>query len=260
MRKGPAVTDEPAGSSAPGPDTGATTRLPRPAADDFQPDVPHGVPGGATAVPDPETAAVSTVSAPVSGRPPADYGGDPTREPIAFDAPREPPIEAATSDEDVHLIPGAVIGGVQVARSHPLLTDPAVGAGEIGGERLDSRAADDRLNLMRQRRKLVLAVGVDVAGIDGGLAGQPDNGTERIRDLRCRNGNDDHLGGGCVAAVPPERDHVVAAAAPQSGQTAPHMTSTDHNDLHRVDLSQPHLKLVTYQQNTHEPPSGQQHA
>ena len=25
--------------------------------------------------------------------------------------PREPPIEAATSDEDVHLIPGAVIGG-----------------------------------------------------------------------------------------------------------------------------------------------------
>ena len=46
MRKGPAVTDEPAGSSAPGPDTGATTRLPRPAADDFQPDVPHDVRGG----------------------------------------------------------------------------------------------------------------------------------------------------------------------------------------------------------------------
>ena len=111
MRKGPAVTDEPAGSSAPGPDTGATTRLPRPAADDFQPDVPHDVPGGPAAVPDPETAAVSTFSAPVSGRPPADYGGDPTREPIAFDAPREPPIEAATSDEDVHLIPGATIAG-----------------------------------------------------------------------------------------------------------------------------------------------------
>ena len=111
MRKGPAVTDEPAGSSAPGPDTGATTRSPRPAADDFAPDVPHDVPGGPAAVPDPETAAVSTVSAPVSGRPPADYGGDPTREPIAFDAPREPPIEAATSDEDVHLIPGATIAG-----------------------------------------------------------------------------------------------------------------------------------------------------
>ena len=108
MRKGPAVTDEPAGSSAPGPDTGATTRLPRPAADDFQPDVPHDVRGDE---PDPETAAVSTVSASVSGRPPADYGGDPTREPIAFDPPREPPIEAATSDEDVHLIPGATIAG-----------------------------------------------------------------------------------------------------------------------------------------------------
>ena len=98
MGKGPAVTDEPAGSSAPSPDSGATTRMPRPAADDFQPDVPADVP-------------VSTVSPPTSGRPPADYGGDPTREPIAFDAPREPPIEAATSDEDVHLIPGASIGG-----------------------------------------------------------------------------------------------------------------------------------------------------
>ena len=43
--------------------------------------------------------------------PPADYGGDPTREPIAFDPPREPPIEAATSDEDVRLIPGATIAG-----------------------------------------------------------------------------------------------------------------------------------------------------
>ena len=88
------MTDEPAGSSAPGPDTGATTRLPRPAADDFQPDVPHDVRGDE---PDPETAAVSTVSASVSGRPPADYGGDPTREPIAFDPPREPLISRRTA-------------------------------------------------------------------------------------------------------------------------------------------------------------------
>ena len=57
------------------------------------------------------TMPVSTVSPPASGRPPADYGGDPTREGLPFDIPREPPIEAATSDEDVHLIPGATIGG-----------------------------------------------------------------------------------------------------------------------------------------------------
>ena len=94
MPKGPAVTDESPGSSAPGPDTGATTRLPPPPAGDFEPDVPDDV---------------SSPSPSVSGRPPADYGGDPTREPIAFDAPREPPIEAATSGEDVHLIPGALI-------------------------------------------------------------------------------------------------------------------------------------------------------
>ena len=59
----------------------------------------------------PGTMPVSTVSPPASGRPPADYGGDPTREGLPFDIPREPPIEAATSDEDVHLIPGATIGG-----------------------------------------------------------------------------------------------------------------------------------------------------
>src|SRR5262249_57866467 len=47
----------------------------------------------------------------VPGRPPADEGGDPPREPIAFAPPREPAIESATADEDVHLIPGATIGG-----------------------------------------------------------------------------------------------------------------------------------------------------
>jgi len=116
MRKGPAVTDEPAGDSAPLPDNGATTKIPKPtAADDFEPDVPVDAPAGAAAGSDagqgePGTMPVRTVSPPVSGRPPADYGGDPTREGLPFDIPREPPIEAATSDEDVHLIPGATIG------------------------------------------------------------------------------------------------------------------------------------------------------
>ena len=118
MRKGPAVADESAGDSAPLPDNGATTKMPRPAADDFEPDVPVDGPGGES---DPltvdarrgdgATMPVSTVSPPTSGRPPADYGGDPTREGLPFDIPREPAIEAATSDEDVHLIPGATIGG-----------------------------------------------------------------------------------------------------------------------------------------------------
>ncbi|MCW2690199.1 MAG: integral rane protein MviN, partial [Mycobacterium sp.] len=122
MRKGPGVTDESAGSSVPTPETGATTKLPRQSADDFQPDVAEDLtselPGGLGEPPaggdersDPGMSALSTVSLPATGRPPADYGGDPTREPLAFDAPREPPIEAATSDEDVHLIPGATIAG-----------------------------------------------------------------------------------------------------------------------------------------------------
>jgi putative peptidoglycan lipid II flippase len=113
--KGPAVTDEPAAGAAAGPDSTATTKIPRPAPDDFQPDVPADdfqpdVPGPdeTAALPEP---ANGTAPMPVSGRPPSDYGGDPTRESLPFDVPREPPIEAATSDEDVHLIPGATIAG-----------------------------------------------------------------------------------------------------------------------------------------------------
>jgi putative peptidoglycan lipid II flippase len=92
LRKGPAVTDDPAGNSAPD-SSGATTRIPRPSIDDFQPDVP------------------SESHLPTSGRPPADYGGDPTREPLSSGMAGEPAIEAASAAADVHLIPGATIAG-----------------------------------------------------------------------------------------------------------------------------------------------------
>jgi putative peptidoglycan lipid II flippase len=124
MRKGPAVTDDQATGAAAGPDGTATTKIPRPfepdsaarpPADDFRPDRPAGdfehnvsAPGETEAFPE---AANGTAPMPVSGRPPSDYAGDPTRESLPFDVPHEPPIEAATSDEDVHLIPGATIGG-----------------------------------------------------------------------------------------------------------------------------------------------------
>ncbi len=115
MRKGPAVTDDQATGAAAGPDSTATTKIPRPSADDFAPDVQaddteHDPPEPAETAPSAKPAN-RKAPMPVSGRPPADYGGDPTREPIAFAPPREPPIESATSDEDVHLIPGATIGG-----------------------------------------------------------------------------------------------------------------------------------------------------
>jgi len=89
--RGQAVSDDPAGGST--PDAGSTTRIPRQSADDFQPDVP------------------SESHLPPSGRPPADYGGDPTREPVSAGMPNEPAIEAATGDDDIHLIPGATIAG-----------------------------------------------------------------------------------------------------------------------------------------------------
>lgn len=117
MRKGPAVSNEPASGSLPGPDNTATTKIPlsgdrEPSvpADDFRPDVQSPADVNKTVQMSTEEAN-GTAPMPASGRPPSDYGGDPTRESLPFDVPREPPIEAATSDEDVHLIPGAVIGG-----------------------------------------------------------------------------------------------------------------------------------------------------
>lgn len=108
IRKGSPVTDESAGG--PALDGTATTKLPRQAPDDFQPDVADGESDGDH----PGPSAAPTVEETVtksngSGRPPADYGGDPTREPISFAPPREPAVESATAGDDVHLIPGATI-------------------------------------------------------------------------------------------------------------------------------------------------------
>ena len=90
--RGRAVADDSAGNPAPGSEVGgATTRIPRQSPDAFRPDVP------------------GEAHLPPSGRPPADYAGDPTREPTSMGVPNEPPIEAATSDDEVHLIPGATI-------------------------------------------------------------------------------------------------------------------------------------------------------
>lgn len=97
-------------------DPAQTARIDRPSADDFQPDVPEPdepAPAEPPAVdPTPADSASPTEAMPAAGtpRPRADYSNDPTRESLAFDPPREPPLEAATAAEDMHLIPGATVG------------------------------------------------------------------------------------------------------------------------------------------------------
>ncbi|MCV7224712.1 murein biosynthesis integral membrane protein MurJ [Mycolicibacterium komossense] len=106
--KGPAVTDDPLGGT--GHDAGAspTTKIPTAgvpaagiptAAGDFQPDVPVDL----------QLGTVSPPGAP--NRRPVDFAGDPSREPIAFDAPRESAMDTSAPEDDVHLIPGASIAG-----------------------------------------------------------------------------------------------------------------------------------------------------
>ena len=104
--RGSAVSDRPANGSpadADSADNSQTSRIARPAgsdaparpaADDFLPDVPLQ-PGEAE-----------------GRRPASDYASDPTREPVAFESPREQNIETAQSGDhggDMQLIPGATI-------------------------------------------------------------------------------------------------------------------------------------------------------
>ncbi|PRC41530.1 murein biosynthesis integral membrane protein MurJ, partial [Mycobacterium sp. ITM-2017-0098] len=119
------VPAKPSGSDLPAKPSGSDVPA-KPSPDDFQPDVPdyldvaerqetaaesqetaatHALPddSATTAIPTPVPPADST------GRPPADYMGDSTRESLAFDPPRQPAIETATAADDTHLIPGATI-------------------------------------------------------------------------------------------------------------------------------------------------------
>lgn len=113
MWKGSPVTDESADGPAPNSASSSgmttdTTKLPRPAADEFQPDVPPDVPAAATQ-PAEGTGSGDSAGSRTNGttRPITDYGGDPTREPISFAPPHDAALESA--DDDVHLIPGATI-------------------------------------------------------------------------------------------------------------------------------------------------------
>jgi putative peptidoglycan lipid II flippase len=99
IAKGPEVTDRPMESAAPSSASGG--ELPRPVADDFQPDIPApGIP-------------VKSSSPPprVSDERNGDLSAEATRGPIPFDAPRERGPEPPVSHDDAHLVPGARIAG-----------------------------------------------------------------------------------------------------------------------------------------------------
>ena len=109
--KGPEVNDQPSGM-LPADSTGdATTKIPRQAAGDFQPDVPDEVQVGTVAPSVPPPGGRSEAARGQTQPPNADFAGDPTREPLAFDPPRDPAMEstAAADGDEAHLIPGASI-------------------------------------------------------------------------------------------------------------------------------------------------------
>ncbi|KAA0109881.1 murein biosynthesis integral membrane protein MurJ [Mycolicibacterium sp. P1-5] len=130
--KGPEVNDQTSGNPPAEPTGDATTKMPRQAADDFQPDVAPDIhvgtvppsaggseatrgfdaAGGSEATRGFDAAGGSEATRGFDVAPPkqpnADFAGDPTREPLGFESPREPAMESS-ADEDAHLIPGASI-------------------------------------------------------------------------------------------------------------------------------------------------------
>jgi putative peptidoglycan lipid II flippase len=101
IAKGPEVTDGPMESAASSAGSGSAsgTELPRPAADDFQPDIPPPR--------EPEPSAPRPSERP-SDKLNGDIRADSRRGPGPFDAPGEP---GADPGDDVHLVPGARIAG-----------------------------------------------------------------------------------------------------------------------------------------------------
>jgi putative peptidoglycan lipid II flippase len=93
--KGPEVTDRPSDSAS--TSAASDTELPRPAADDFQPDIPADL--GTSPTPRPPEK--------LNGR----FSGEPIREPIPFDTPHERRAESSVPQDDIHLVPGARIAG-----------------------------------------------------------------------------------------------------------------------------------------------------
>ncbi len=104
-KKGPEVTDRPS-DGAPS-SARSDTELPRHVADDFQPDIPADFDQGVGPGP-------AEPKRPHGDFPPAatrDVPEDPLREPLEFDAPRQPAAEPSGSQEDFSLVPGARIAG-----------------------------------------------------------------------------------------------------------------------------------------------------
>ncbi|KAA1246026.1 murein biosynthesis protein MurJ [Mycobacterium simiae] len=95
IAKGPEVTERPSDSAA-SSNSASGSDLPRPAADDFHPDIPAGLGQGPGSTPR-RSEYVGGSSQPA------------TRGPIPFDAPRERSAEPTVPQDDANLVPGARI-------------------------------------------------------------------------------------------------------------------------------------------------------
>src|SRR5439155_22799469 len=129
-------------------------------------------------------------------------------------------VEAGVPDQLLRHLAGTVLGRVEVARTYTLLVDVFVLVGVVGVERLGDGTADDRLDLVRVRRELLVAVTEDVGRVDRDLALEPADLSERVGNRGRRNGDEDGVGVGCIAAVVAESRNRVPCLLPPVGEPA----------------------------------------
>src|SRR5207248_11243224 len=122
------------------------------------------------------------------------------------------------------------------ARANTLLVDSVVLVGEVGVERLRHRPADDRLDLLRQRFELLVAVAEDVRRVDHDLAVQSADLFERVGDCRGGYGHLYRVGIRGVAAIAAEPGDLMARLLPAFGEPATDVALADDRDLHVVLL------------------------
>src|SRR6266536_4590238 len=98
-----------------------------------------------------------------------------------------------------------VVGGVEAARTHALVSDLVVQRGEVRVERLRDRTVRVRLDLVRERLVLLVAPGERILRVDGDLPLEAGHFRQRVRGCAARNGDEDDVGAGGVPSLATER-------------------------------------------------------
>jgi hypothetical protein len=113
-------------------------------------------------------------------------------------------------------LPRPIVGAVQVRRPGALGVNLVVDQREVEVERLGGWAADDGLDLVRERLELLVAVPDCVRRVDRQLSVDAGDPAERVRDFAGGNCDENDVRVRRVSSVSPELLNLMSGVAPPS--------------------------------------------